>query len=753
MSRNLLLRFRFILWTALLLGSTQLGAQVLNKPIPAPNQTPPAGSTAWNKACASSSFNDYWVNFTWGPPLVNADNEFILELSDASGNFSAPVELAREDSKNTVFDFYFQFSIPTNIRGEGYKFRVRSTSPAQTSPASDAYAMYYISVNSGLTIRQQGQADFGDGTVQVCDGSSITLEVYNLPNANTYQYNWYRSGTLLAEKSSKITTSQAGMYNVEIDYGACSGSGNTLSNIIDISTGTSLGVEINAPSKTELCSGESVVLEANIGGAGLTYIWYKDGSPITLATVDDDTYTVDATEVGFEGDYQVEIFGTGLCVERSPAVSISSSGGFTVTRTNPASLVILPGQSVTLSVSTTAVSPVYQWYRNGVAVSGATGNTLLINDVAQAGTYHADVSADGGDCPATISSTATSVVAPASFEILIAYATAYEACENSSIVLEVSQINAIDAGGAKTDVTSDLLGIFAYQWEKNGTPVAGATTSGISLTDVNENGDYRISGQFDSYSAASGTLPVLLKANESLTITSTSLVSCGPSEDITISTVADLTNETYQWLRNGLNLGVQGNSLDVTQDGTYQLVLERAGCPLRSNEVVIAPLDESLITLDVSGTVVFPEGGSRTVNASGAETYRWYDSNNSEVSNSASITFTLAGSYVLIATVGNCEVTRTVNVEYLETFKVPNVISVNGDGINDQWMLPNSYANKSDVRVTIYNEKGEEIFNQTNYQNNWPESSRAFPRQNMVFFYKIRNAEAVLKQGTITVIR
>jgi len=151
--------------------------------------------------------------------------------------------------------------------------------------------------------------------------------------------------------------------------------------------------------------------------------------------------------------------------------------------------------------------------------------------------------------------------------------------------------------------------------------------------------------------------------------------------------------------------------------------------------------------------VVFPEGGSRTVNASGAETYRWYDSNNSEVSNSASITFTLAGSYVLIATVGNCEVTRTVNVEYLETFKVPNVISVNGDGINDQWMLPNSYANKSDVRVTIYNEKGEEIFNQTNYQNNWPESSRAFPRQNMVFFYKIRNAEAVLKQGTITVIR
>ena len=753
MSRTLLLRFRFILWTALLLGSMQLSAQTLNKPVPAPNQTPPAGSTAWNKACASSSFNDYWVYFTWSTPLVNAGNEFILELSDASGNFSAPVELAREASKNTVFDFYFQFALPTNIRGEGYKFRVRSTSPARTSPSSDAYAMYYISVNSGLTIRQQGQADFGDGTVQVCDGSAVTFEVYNLPNANTYQYNWYRSGTLLGEKSNKITVSQAGMYNVEIDYGACSGSGNTLSNIIDVSTGTSLGVEIENPAKTDLCNGESLTLEANIGGAGLTYVWYKDGAPITSPTVNDDTYTVDASVSGFDGNYQVEIFGSGLCVERSPAISITSAGGFTVTRTNPANLVILPSQSVTLSVSTTASNASYQWYKDGDAVSGATANTLSISDVSQAGMYYADVSGDAGTCPATVSSTATNVVAPDAFEVLINYATAYTPCENTSIVLEVSRINAIDSGGGKTDVTTDLKSVFSYQWEKDGTVVSGETSSGISLTDVSENGDYRLVAQVDSYNLTSASLPVKLMVNESLNISSTSLVSCGPSEKITISTGADLTNETYQWVRNGANLNLQGNSLDVTQEGTYQLVLERQGCPLRSNEVVIRTLDESLITLDVSGTVVFPEGGSRTISANGGETYRWYDSNNSEIGNTASVTLTEAGSYVLIATVGNCEVSRSIMVEYLETFKVPNVISVNGDGINDQWVLPNSYSNKAEVRVTIYNERGEEIFNQNNYQNNWPESSRVFPRQNMVFFYKIRNADSVLKQGTITVIR
>ena len=753
MKQPLLIHFRLLMWAVLLLGSIPLTAQVLNKPVPAPNQTPPAGSTAWNRACASASFNDYWVNFTWSPPLVNSGNEFILELSDASGNFSSPVELARDGSKNTVFDFFFQFSIPTDTRGENYKFRVRSTSPANLSPASDPFPMYYISINSGLTIRPQGQADFGDGTAQVCDGSSITLEVYNLSNASTYQYNWYRSGTPLAEKSNKITVTQAGMYNVEIDYGACSGSGNTLSNLIDITTGTSLGIGIDPPVKTDLCSGDTVDLEANIGGAGLNYIWYKDGAAITLPTIDDDTYTVDASSPGFEGDYQVEIFGTGICLERSPALTITSAGGFTVTRANPANMVILPSQNITLSVSTTAATPMYQWYKNSAAVAGATNSTLVLSNVSDAGTYYAEVSDNAGTCPSVVASTITTVIAPASFEIIVDYATPYVACESTSIVLEIIQINAVDSGGGKTDVTSGLLPFFAYQWKKDGVAVAGATSNTISLTGVSENGAYTLDAVLDSYNVTTAARNVQLLVNETLVINSTSLISCGASEPVTISTGTDLTAETYQWLRDGADQGLSGNVVEVTQPGIYQLVLQRNGCPLKSNEITLAPLDESLITLDPSGTVIFPEGSSRTVNASGADTYRWYDSSNSEISNGASNTFTAEGTYLLIATVGNCEVTKTINVEYLETFRVPNVISVNGDGINDQWILPNSYSNKSDVRVTIYNAQGEEIFNQTNYQNNWPESTRVFARQNMVFYYKIRNANEVLKQGTITVIR
>jgi gliding motility-associated-like protein len=98
-------------------------------------------------------------------------------------------------------------------------------------------------------------------------------------------------------------------------------------------------------------------------------------------------------------------------------------------------------------------------------------------------------------------------------------------------------------------------------------------------------------------------------------------------------------------------------------------------------------------------------------------------------------------------------VTKTLKVVLQETFKVPNVITVNGDGINDLWIIPNTYSLNKDINVVIYNSKGEEVLNVFDYQNNWPTSSMAFAQQNMVFYYMVKTAKEVLKQGTITVIR
>ena len=92
----------FLCLMACLLGGLNTAqAQILNAPTPADNPNLP-GNSAWTAACASDTFNEYFVNFTWSPPLVETGNEFILELSDASGDFSEARELAREAGMNTT---------------------------------------------------------------------------------------------------------------------------------------------------------------------------------------------------------------------------------------------------------------------------------------------------------------------------------------------------------------------------------------------------------------------------------------------------------------------------------------------------------------------------------------------------------------------------------------------------------------------------------------------------------------------------
>lgn len=751
MKQNSLCIFLIIV-AFLCLGNISVTAQSLDKPIPADDPNIP-DNNPWTSACASNGFNDFYIKFTWSPPLVNSDNSFILELSDPNGSFDNPTELATDNTKNANFDFDFKFSLPTNTRSDGYKFRVRSTSPAIIGEESDAYSMFYIDHNSPILISPNGNGTIpSGGTIMICDGNSVTIAPHNIPNGDTYEYNWYRSSSLLSEKGASLTITEAGMYYVEVDYGInCSSSANTLSNTIEVTIGASLGIAINSPTKTDLCAGETQNLEANITGQGLTYVWYKDGTAITTPTVDDDTYTVDASVVGFEGDYSVEISGTGTCLERSSTVSMTNAGNFTVTRSNTANIILLPSQTETLSITTSATTPQYQWYRNNAQISGATNNTV---DITQDGVYYAAVTLSGGACASTtINSETTTVVSPASFEIITDYASTYAACTNANMVLEVTTINAIDGNGDKTNVTTELLSNFTYQWTRDGNNVSGATNSSISLTDISDNGDYILTGTLSTYNATTNSLPLQLLVNETLTITSNGTVTCNTTDQISINTTTDLSTASFQWYKDDVSISTTNESIEVTTAGVYRLEILRNGCPLRSNEITISPLDESIITLDSPERVVFPEGTSKAVRASGGTSYSWYDSNNNLLGNTDSQSFTQEGDYILIVNVGNCEVSRNLIVEYLESFSVPNVITVNGDGINDLWVLPNSYSNDSDIIVTIYNEKGTEILNEANYQNNWPASSTAFAKQNEVFYYKIKNADEVLKQGTITVIR
>ncbi|WP_424003985.1 gliding motility-associated C-terminal domain-containing protein [Maribacter sp. IgM3_T14_3] len=735
---------------SMLFCAFQLSAQaiVINAPEPADNPNL-SGSTPWSAVCAGNGgFNEYFVNITW-IGTANAGNQFILELSDASGSFATPVTLKTITDQNTVKDFDTSFAIPTDTRGEGYKMRVRSTDPVKVGNESETFNMYYMDVTSNLNISELGNG-VPPGTV--CSTGAITLRVDNIANPETYQYIWFRSGTeLTTETGHTLNVTQSGMYNVYIDYGPrCTGSGNTDSNIVDVTIGGSgTGIAVTAPTKTSLCSTDTEMLSIDQTNASWSYQWFKDDVEIIGATAT--SYNVNAANAGFEGNYAVEISGTGICNERSAVVAITNAELYTVSVENEINMVLLPTQNEVLSVTTTSVTPSYKWFRNAVEITGETNSTLTITED---GEYYAEVTQTGGACSVSSkNSEVTTVVSPASFEMTINYTDTYTSCETTNTILGVELINAVAADGSKTDVTSALLSGFTYEWSRDGVAISGATNNSISLASNSENGDYGLNAVVGSFNVDSNVLPVQLLTNETVSITSSGTVFCNGGETITLSTTTDLSSATYQWRLDGASINTTDGVLTVSTAGTYTLAIDRDGCSLISNEIVVTPLDENLITLDPGTEIVMPEGTTRLVTASGGTAYRWLDANAVEVSNSDSVNFTEAGSYTLIASIDNCEIVRQIEVSYLDTFKVPNVITVNGDGINDQWIIPNSYSNKADVNVIIYNEQGQEIVNEFDYKNNWPQSTTAFTKQNMVFYYKIRNASEVLKQGTITVIR
>jgi len=124
----------------------------------------------------------------------------------------------------------------------------------------------------------------------------------------------------------------------------------------------------------------------------------------------------------------------------------------------PASVTVAPGTSAVYTVTASGPSPLdYQWRKNSVTLSGATGATLTLSNVqaADAGTYDVEVSNVIG-----------SVFSEAVFLTVHVAPTISEQPEGRTVVV---------GGIATLGVVVTGVPTPSYQWRKNGEPIAGAT--------------------------------------------------------------------------------------------------------------------------------------------------------------------------------------------------------------------------------------------------------------------------------------
>ena len=367
-----------IFFLVALISKTDLNAQIV---IGTPN-------LGFSQACAGPSFNTFNVTFTFSPETsLGASNQFILELSDASGSFSNPTVVFTSNSGAiTTSPATVSFSLPTTTSGEAYKLRVKSTNPVATSANSIAFPAYYKIQDSPFTINNL------ISTAAFCAGGSYLLTIDNPgtgSNDSPLQYpsltfNWYKetspTTSVFVASGNSLSVNQAGTYFVETNYGSCTS--NSYSNRVTVSEASSeVTSSISSSLGNPYCSTEGPTTLSAINGVG--YQWYKDGVQISGAT--SQMYTTNEP-----GTYLVTV-DLGNC--QTNASIILENSGFSsdidVTGTN----VLQNGETLTATVTTDAINPEFEWYLNNTLIANATSNSY---EASQLGNYRVVVSQTSG---------------------------------------------------------------------------------------------------------------------------------------------------------------------------------------------------------------------------------------------------------------------------------------------------------------------------------------------------------------------
>ena len=353
-------------------------------------------------ACVAPNNNGKWrVHFYWSPPYPNPDNKFYIELSDANGNFNSPTVLKVINTRpnisayesSNINDTSLDFSLPTNLNGSNFKIRVRSTNPASEIIAlnrgnkanSEKFEIAWMPIITSISVSPQ--------YVTLCPGHTQELKVVSLPNGEpvgNYRYVWGKMNNsnnripIQRNAGPTFTVSEAGTYYAGIEFsGICDNK--SYSQSIEVRVSGSQSVNLSS-SATEVCESEPFTLTATPANPSAKFIWYRDNTKIA-ETDGVNTYTVPAGQ-NLAGNYYVQVGSGGSCDVQSNRVTIKRKDNITASISSDGGTVLMPGKTRVFTVSTTAQSPQYKWFKDGVEITGQTGATYTAN---AAGTYKAEV--------------------------------------------------------------------------------------------------------------------------------------------------------------------------------------------------------------------------------------------------------------------------------------------------------------------------------------------------------------------------
>ena len=177
----------------------------------------------------------------------------------------------------------------------------------------------------------------------------------------------------------------------------------------------------------------------------------------------------------------------------------------------------------------------------------------------------------------------------------------------------------------------------------------------------------------------------------------------------------------------------------------------------RTFTITVNPLPIVNISSDKGASV--SKGDIVHLTATGGATYSWTATTNSILSGAndavAEVRPQANTMYTVTATSSlGCKNTNTWTITTIEDFKVDatNVLTPNGDGKNDKWVIRNidSYP---DNELKIFDRSGRLVFSQRNYNNTWDGKVNGRPLAEGTYYYFLSiSGGAKTAKGFITII-
>jgi pectate lyase len=217
------------------------------------------------------------------------------------------------------------------------------------------------------------------------------------------------------------------------------------------------------------------------GTAPLSYQWYYNTNTL-LTNATSSTLTLTNVQLSDSGGYSVVVTnGSGAITSAVAQLTVSLPVAPSIITQPQDQSNLLPGATATFSVIASGSDPLsYQWYYNtSTLLTNATDSILTITNVQ---------SANGGGYSVVINNPAGSVTSSNAFLTVNTnpVAPVFISQPASLVVLHGSTVSfTAVAGGAAT---------ISYQWNKNGTPITGATSSTLNLSNVQtaDDGSYTL---------------------------------------------------------------------------------------------------------------------------------------------------------------------------------------------------------------------------------------------------------------------